>query len=259
MKPEIHQLTALKDNYVYLVHDPKTDCCLVIDPTISGPVLNVLQQKKWKLTHILNTHHHWDHTDGNLELKTAIGCVIIGSDYDVSRGRIPGAARGVQDGDTIAFGTLCFQVIFVPGHTLGHCIYYCPELQALFSGDTLFTLGCGRLFEGTPVQMWHSLQKIRALSDDTALYCGHEYTEFNGNFCLSIEPDNPQLLEKMTRVRQQRNGNLPTVPSLLGEEKRLNPFLRADEPGLAAQLEMKGATPQLVFARLRELKNNFRD
>ncbi|MEX0951233.1 MAG: hydroxyacylglutathione hydrolase, partial [Gammaproteobacteria bacterium] len=209
----------------------------------------------WQLTHILNTHHHWDHTGGNLALKKATGCTVIGPHSEA--GRIPGLDTAVADGDVIEFGGHRIEVLETSGHTSGHVVYYLPEEKLAFVGDTLFAMGCGRLFEGSAEQMWHSLQKIMAWPDDTRLYCAHEYTEANASFALTVEPENTELQHRAKEVRGLRAENQPTIPTTLIREKATNPFLRVDSPAIRSRLEMKNARPEEVFARIRALKDNF--
>lgn len=256
MTLEIVQIPVLQDNYVYLAHDPETGATAVVDPAVSGPVMDELQRRGWTLTHILNTHHHGDHVGGNLELKAATGCVIVGPRAD--RDRIPGIDVEVGDGDCYRLGNSEAEVFDVPGHTRGHIAYWFANSDALFCGDTLFAMGCGRLFEGTPGQMWTSLSKLARLPDETRIYCAHEYTEANGRFALSVEPDNAALQRRMEDVRALRAAGRPTVPSRLGEEKATNPFLRPHSPELQRNLDMSGADPVAVFAETRALKDAFR-
>lgn len=255
MMLEILQLPALSDNYIYLLHEPKSRQTAVVDPAEAEPVLAVLAERGWRLTHILNTHHHWDHVGANLALKQATGCQVIGFRGDSSR--IPGIDRLVGEGEAIEFGEILAQVLEVPGHTLGHIAYWFREDNALFCGDTLFALGCGRLFEGTPEKMWNSLCKLRDLPEDTRIYCAHEYTLSNARFALSIEPDYPPLLERVKKVEEMRAHNRATVPSLMGEEKLTNPFLRADDPSFQERLGMRKEKASAVFAEVRRRKDRF--
>lgn len=252
---EIEQIPVLNDNYVYLVHDPETQATGVVDPAVVDPVLQALERRGWRLTHILNTHHHHDHTGGNLEIKERTGCSIIGARDDAAR--IPGIDEQVGGGDTVSLGNATAQVFDVPGHTSGHIAYWFPESDALFCGDTLFSLGCGRMFEGTPEVFWESLKRLRALPDSTRVYCAHEYTQANLRFSLSVDPDNPALRARGDEVNALRAAGRPTVPSVLGDEKKANPFLRADDPALAAALGMAGAAPARVFAEVRGRKDRF--
>lgn len=251
---QIDVQNALK-NYVYLIRDPQTEAVAVVDPTEAGMVLAALEQRGWRLTHILSTHHHNDHTAGNLPLKDRTGCLIVGPRADAAR--IPGIDVVVADGETVTFGARQARVFDVPGHTRGHIAYHFADDAALFCGDTLFSLGCGRMFEGTPEQFWSSLLKLRALPDDTMVYCAHEYTESNLRFALSVDPDNPALQTRGRTVEALRAEGQPTVPSRLGEEKAANPFLRADDPALQAALGLSGAPPERVFAEVRARKDSF--
>ena len=254
-KLKIHQIAVLNDNYIYLAHDSETGSTAVVDPAVSGPVLDALAEKGWTLTHILNTHHHNDHTGGNLELKQQTGSIIIGPKADAER--IPGIDVEVSDGDTYQIGNATAKVFDVPGHTRGHNSYWFSESNALFSGDTLFSMGCGRLFEGTPAQMVNSLAKFTALPNQTRVYCAHEYTQSNGRFALSIEPKNEALQTRMSEVDSLRIAGKPTVPSTIGEEKATNPFLRASSSELQKTLGLEGIDLVDVFAETRKLKDNF--
>jgi hydroxyacylglutathione hydrolase len=251
----ILQIPVLTDNYIYLIHDPVSAETAVIDPALAQPVLAVLDKKGWGLTSILNTHHHWDHVGGNLELKQKTGCRIIASQSD--RDRIPGIDMGVSEDDVISLGQQSARVISTPGHTKGHIVYHFAEDSALFCGDTLFVMGCGRLFEGTPEQMWNSLQKLKALPPSTRIYCTHEYTQANGRFALSVEPDNSHTQQKMLEVQQLRAENKPTVPSTIEEERATNPFFRADSISVQKTLGMEGQSPVRVFTELRKRKDSF--
>ncbi|MFI3219812.1 MAG: hydroxyacylglutathione hydrolase, partial [Methylococcales bacterium] len=221
---DIIQIPVLTDNYIYLLHDSGSGETAVVDPAVAEPVLAVLKQKGWQLTYILNTHHHSDHVGGNVELKRQTGCQIIASEFD--KHRIPSVDRGIKEHDVINLGTHSAQVIATAGHTSGHIVYYFAEDNALFCGDTLFVMGCGRLFEGSAAELWQSLQKLKALPPKTRVYCAHEYTQANGRFALTVEPDNIALQEKMIQVNELRANGLPTVPSTIGEELATNPFLR---------------------------------
>jgi hydroxyacylglutathione hydrolase len=252
---QIIQIPVLTDNYIYLIHDTVSKETAAVDPAGAQPVLDMLASKGWKLTYILNTHHHWDHVGGNLELQQHTGCLVIAPLAD--RHRIPGIDRGVSEGDTIKLGAHTARVMFTPGHTLGHVVYHFEDENLLFCGDTLFVMGCGRLFEGTAEQMWHSLQKLKALPADTQIYCTHEYTQNNGRFALTIEPDNQALQEKMQQVAALRANNQPTVPSTMAEELATNPFLREGSTSIQKTLNLINAPPIEIFAKVRELKDRF--
>jgi hydroxyacylglutathione hydrolase len=251
----IHRIPVLKDNYVWLAHDPATAGTAVVDPAVAEPVLEALREKGWRLTHILNTHHHGDHVGGNAALKAATGATIVGPRAD--RDRIPGIEVEVGDGDIYAVGTQTARVFDVPGHTRGHIAYWFEASRALFCGDTIFMLGCGRLFEGTPQQMWRSISKLRALPPETRVYCAHEYTQSNARFALTVEPDNRELVERARRIDEMRARAEPTVPATLGEEIRTNPFLRADRPELQRAAGLAGRDPVAVFGEIRHRKDVF--
>lgn len=251
----IHQIPVLSDNYVYLAHDPDTGATAVIDPAVAAPVLRTLEEFGWRLTHILNTHHHGDHVGGNLELIEKTGCTVVGPGHDADR--IPGIAVRVREGDRVTLGRAEATVIEVAGHTRGHIAYHFAEDRVLFCGDTLFSAGCGRLFEGSPAQMWDSLKKLRALPEDTRVYCAHEYTQKNTEFALSVDPDNAALREYAAAVRQLRRQDRPTVPSRLSTECAVNPFLRVDQPDLGAALGMERADPVTLFAEIRSRRDVF--
>lgn len=255
MPLEIIQIPALNDNYNYLLHDRATGKTAAVDPSEAEPTRRALEQRGWGLDIILNTHHHGDHVGGNLALQQQYGCAIYG--YAADAARIPGITRRLDDEETITVGESVAQVLFVPGHTRGHIAYYFADDGALFCGDTLFGMGCGRLFEGTPQQMHASLRRLQALPEGTLVYCAHEYTEANGRFALTLEPQNPHLQQRMVEVRALRRQGRPTVPSTLAEEKRTNPFLREDSPEIRRVLAMEDAPSASVFAEIRRRKDVF--
>jgi len=224
---EIVQIPVLSDNYVYLVHDADSGQTAVVDPAEAAPVQAALQSRGWSLSHILCTHHHGDHIGGVAELKAASGALVLAGKND--HARIPAIDRLVEEGDTVAIGAFVFRVIDVPGHTLAHVAYYCPKAEALFCGDTLFSLGCGRLFEGSAQQMYTSLGKLARLPATTRVYCAHEYTQSNGRFALTVDRENLDLVTRLAEVADLRSRNLPTVPSTLEQELAANPFLRAPD------------------------------
>lgn len=252
---EVEMFPCLSDNYGFLLRDTATGATAAIDTPEVGPILEALERRGWLLTHILNTHHHGDHAGGNIELKRRTGCTIVGPLRDAER--IPGIDVGVDDGDSFELGASCLEVFATPGHTRGHIVYLLREARIGFVGDTLFALGCGRLFEGTPGQMWASLQKILAWPDDTRIYCAHEYTQANARFALSVDPENEPLRRRAADVDRLRADHLPTVPTVLELEKATNPFLRPGSPSLRAALGMASADDVAVFARTRALKDAF--
>jgi hydroxyacylglutathione hydrolase len=253
---QIVQFPALSDNYGFLLHDPDAGLTAAIDTPDAAEIRRQLEHRGWRLTHIFNTHHHADHAGGNLELKERYGCLIVGPGGDSAR--IPGLDVGVREGDTVDFGARRIEVVETPGHTVGHIVYYVPEAQAAFVGDTLFAMGCGRLFEGSPDQMWASLQKILRWPDTTRLYCAHEYTLANASFALTVEPENLALLARAREVAEFRRADRPTVPTTLALEKATNPFLRPASPSLRATIGLEDADDVRVFARTRALKDSFR-
>ena len=252
---EIIPLPALSDNYIYLLHDPKSDWCGVVDPAVADVPLSAAAQRGWKISTILNTHHHGDHVGGNMEIVQATGADVVGPGKD--RARIPGLTHPVSEGDKLQFGTYPFEVLETDGHTIGHIVYFQPVEKALFSGDTLFILGCGRLFEGSPAQMWESLKKIRSLPPETLFYCGHEYSASNAAFARSVDPDNQALAKKADEIAAARARSRPTIPGRLSEETATNPFLRADDPAFAEKLGLAGQPPEKIFTALRQQKDSF--
>jgi hydroxyacylglutathione hydrolase len=224
---EVVRIPVLSDNYVWLVKSGTE--VGVIDPAVSAPVLEAAHARGWAITHILNTHWHGDHVGGNLEIQAATGCFIIGPRGEEAK--IPGIGRAVGQGDQVSLGKHLGNVLDVPGHTSGHIAYHFAQANALFIGDTLFAMGCGRLFEGTPEQMWASLSKLLVLPPQTMVYCAHEYTLSNGRFALHVEPDNAALIARMQEVEALRARGEPTVPMTLAQEFATNPFLRAGNAG----------------------------
>src|SRR4051812_37994257 len=253
MAAEIRAFTCLSDNFGYLIHDPASKATASIDAPEAAPIIGALQQEGWRLTDILVTHHHHDHVGGVAELKQKYGCRVVGP-HDKSA-RIAHVDLRVGQGDVVKVGGLLARGLETPGHTLDHISYVFDSEKALFAADTLFSIGCGRVFEGNYPMMWDSLLKLRALPDDFKLYCGHEYTAANVKFALTIEPDNAALKARAGEVKRLRAENKPTVPTLLGDEKKANVFLRADEPSVAASVRMKGRSAAEVFGELRERKN----
>jgi hydroxyacylglutathione hydrolase len=252
---QIRLFLCLKDNYGVLVHDPASGATAAVDAPEAAPIEAALTASGWQLSDILITHHHHDHTGGIRELKQRHGARVVAPRDEATK--IPAVDETVGDGDTVTVGTLTAQVIGTPGHTLGQINYFFPTAKLLFAGDTLFSIGCGRVIEGTPDMMWQTLLKLRALPDDTAIYCGHEYTDSNIRFALTIEPDNRALRARADEVKRQLADGTPTIPSLMGEEKRANVFLRADDPAVAAAVGLAGKPAAQVFAEVRKRKNTF--
>ena len=255
-KLEIYQFPCRSDNYGVLVHDPSSGDTATIDAPEAHAVTQALDTKGWNLTHLLNTHHHHDHTEGNLALKNDTGCTIVGPAAEAAK--IPGIDVQLGDGDVYEFGGETVQIYDTPGHTLGHISLYFPKNKIAFVGDTIFALGCGRVIEGTMPMMWDSIRKLKdVLPADTTIYCGHEYTQANANFALSVDPENEDLITRAAEVDAMRARGEPTVPSLFELELKTNPFLRADHPGLQKSLGLEGADPSEVFTEVRTRKDNF--
>jgi hydroxyacylglutathione hydrolase len=250
---EIKLVPCLKDNYAYLVHDPDAKLTAIVDPSEPEPVRKALSAHGWKLTHILNTHHHFDHTGGNIPLKEAFGATIVGPEKD--RDRIPGIDTGVDERSGWTFGGRHVDVLEIPAHTRAHIAFIVDD--AAFTGDTLFAMGCGRLFEGTPAMMWTSLSKLMRLPDSTRVFCGHEYTLNNGRFALTLEPENAELSSRMRKVEAARAKNAPTIPSTIGLEKKTNPFLRPGSADIRRSLGLRDAGDVEVFEEMRRRKDSF--
>lgn len=225
MPLEIIRIPVLSDNYVWLVHEPESGETMAVDPAVAEPVLEQATARGWTITQIWNTHWHPDHTGGNAAIKDATGCTITGPAAEAER--IPTLDRMVAEGDTVALGAATARVIDVPAHTAGHIAFQFAEDQAAFVGDTLFAMGCGRLFEGTADQMYANMRKLEALGDATRVYCAHEYTLSNGRFALTVEPGNAALVERMNEVTAMRERGEPTVPTTIALERATNPFMRA--------------------------------
>ena len=250
----VHIFPCLKDNYGFLLHDPETGETATIDTPEAGKILAEAEAKGWTITQIWNTHWHPDHAGGNAEIVAKTGARVVGPEEVDRIGAAPD--RILHEGDTVELGGLRARVIETPGHTLGHIVFHLAEQKIAFVGDTLFALGCGRLFEGTPAQMWDSLGKLRALPDDTVVYCAHEYTASNAAFALSVDSGNADLVAYADEVKAKRAQEIATVPTTIGKEKRANPFLRADDPKLQAFVGHAGDAIA-TFADMRERKNNF--
>lgn len=249
----IETVPCLSDNYAYLIHNADTRETALVDAPESDPIANRLADRGWNLTDILITHHHDDHIDGVAALRS--GARVYGNAAD--QHRLPPLDVAFSAGSSTLVCGLETQVIDVPGHTIGHIAFYMPAAHAAFTADSLMALGCGRLFEGTPAQMWDSLQKLRALPAETMIYSGHEYTASNAKFALTIEPANSALISRCQAITSARAAGLPTVPSSLADEIATNPFLRADVPALLTELNQTGADPENVFADIRRRKDSF--
>lgn len=250
---EVHQFPCLSDNYGFLLHDPDSGETACIDTPDAEEYLRQAAAKGWRITQIWNTHWHPDHAGGNEAIKAATGCTIVAPEVDAPK--IAGVDRTVKQGDTIQLGQWIAHVIDVGGHTMGHIAYHLPEAGLAFVGDSLFALGCGRMFEGTPPQFWASLSRLKALPPETTLYCAHEYTQSNARFALYADPDNAVLRDYAAEVEAKRSRGEPTVPTVLSQELGANPFLRADTPEMQAR--WGGNTPPETFAALRAAKDSF--
>ena len=255
MPAETRLFLCRSDNYGVLLHDPASGATASIDAPEAAPIEAALKATGWKLTDILVTHHHADHTDGIRPLKDKFKCRVVAPSAEA--GKIPAVDETVAEGDTVKVGTLLANVIETPGHTLGHIAYWFHADALAFVGDTLFSIGCGRVIEGNPEMMWRSLMKLRDLPSDTEIYCGHEYTAANIKFARTIEPDNAALAAREAQAKQQIAQGEPTIPVTIGEEKLANPFLRADLPAVAAGIGMAGKSAAQVFAEIRARKNRF--
>lgn len=252
---QIVTVACLSDNYDFLIHDPVSGATAVVDVADSAPIEAELARRSWTLTEIWLTHHHWDHIDGAEPLRASTGAKITGAEPDAHR--LPPLDRVVQPGEAFEFGGCTVDIIDVPGHTIGHVAFHIPAANALFSADSLMALGCGRLFEGTPAQMFETMTTLARLPDETVIFSGHEYTASNAKFALTIEPDNQTLISRAETISKARADNTPTVPSLLRDEKATNPFLRAHLDSVKTTLDMVQASDLEVFTEIRHRKDNF--
>jgi hydroxyacylglutathione hydrolase len=255
MPAQIHAFLCLQDNIGVLIHDPNTGACAAIDAPEEGPILAALAETGWQLTDILVTHRHADHVQAVEALKRRTGCRVVAPVK--AREAVPSADAFVREGDTVHVGGLQAHVWETPGHCADHISYWFAADRALFAGDTLFTLGCGRMFEGTYADFWHSLQRLAALPDEARVYCGHDYTLSNARFALAVDPGNEALKARAVEAEAAKAQGRFLVPSTIGQEKATNPFLRAREPALAKAVHKEGAKPEEVFGALREWKNRF--
>jgi hydroxyacylglutathione hydrolase len=252
---DVHQFICRDDNYGVLVHDTVTGTTMSIDAPSAPAIADQLKKRGWQLTHILITHHHIDHVEGNLELKEHFGCRIIGPEAE--KDKIPGIGKTVKGGDVIDIAQRKLRVYDCPGHTLGHIAFHFEKDYLLFAADTLFAMGCGRVLEGTMEQMYTSVNQFRNVHAMTSVYCGHEYTEANAKFALSVEPENRALQMRANEVRNLRAQGKMTCPTTIGDELKTNPYMRCNSPEIRASLNMASATDAEVFAELRTRKNNF--
>lgn len=255
MTVEIEQFTCRSDNFGILMRDVATGTVALVDAPEEAAILAAMARTGWTPSFLLVTHHHADHVEANLALKKRLGLQIVGPKAEADR--IPGIDVGVAGGDTLALGAQTVRVIDTPGHTAGHVSYHLPDAGVAFTADTLFSLGCGRLFEAGPEVMFASLAKLAALPGATKVYCGHEYTLSNARFALSVDPDNPALQARASAVEALRARDRPTLPTTIAEELATNPFLRAADPGIRRHLGMEDATDAAVFAELRRRKDSF--
>jgi hydroxyacylglutathione hydrolase len=256
MSAKTHLFKCLQDNYGVLLHDPASGATAAIDAPEAEAVEAALAETGWNLTDILVTHHHNDHTAGIPALKQRHGCRVVAPRREAAR--IPDTDVTVREGDVVSVGQLGARVLDTPGHTGGHISYWFKAEKMLFAGDTLFSVGCGRVLEGTPEMMWQSLLKLRNLPGETQIYCGHEYTASNVAFARTIDRNNRALLARAEEVAALRAEGKPTIPSTIAAEKAANPFLRADVPTFAASLGLGGSAPAAVFAKIRAAKDNFK-
>ncbi|NKB50738.1 MAG: hydroxyacylglutathione hydrolase [Rhizobiaceae bacterium] len=254
-KLKIYQFPCRQDNYGVILHDPQSGTTISIDAPETEAVGDVLESKGLKLTHILTTHHHGDHVEGNEALKSEYGCTIIGPAEEAAK--IPGLDQSYGHGDTFDIAGHRIEVIGTPGHTLGQIAYYLPDQGVVFCADALFALGCGRIFEGTPEMMFTALERLAALPAETLVYAGHEYTLANAKFALSVDPDNSQLADRAREIEVMRDNGKPTLPTTLELELQTNPFLRADDPAIRKFLGMESHSDLDVFTEIRARKDRF--
>ena len=250
----IEIIPCLSDNYSYLINEKNSNIISIVDPAEFKKCDDIIKKYK-KLDFILNTHHHADHVDGNLELKKKYNSKILG--FELDKDRIPGVDILLKENQKYKIGNLEFKIIFVPGHTKGHIALYFFKEKVIFTGDTLFSLGCGRVFEGSHKDMYKSLKKIKSLPLNTKIYCGHEYTKSNLNFCLTYDSNNFALKEKAKDIEKKLKTNLPTIPTTIEEEMKTNIFLRCDDPEVKQALNLDASSEDEVFSKLRDLKDSF--
>ena len=252
---QVTPIPCLKDNYAYIINDENFKTIGVVDPSEAQPIITFLKKKNLKLNYVLNTHHHFDHIGGNIELKKTYNAKIVGFDGD--KHRIPGIDIALKDNEKWSFGNSTAKILHIPGHTLGHICFFFDEECIAFTGDTLFSLGCGRIFEGDHKQMLKSLNKIKKLPKNTKIYCGHEYTYKNAEFCMKYDKNNVNLIKHFEKIKKLRSNDLPTIPSILEDELKSNIFLRCDQNDLKIKLNMKNQEDFKVFRKVRDLKDSF--
>ena len=253
MKIEI--IPCLNDNYSYLIHDKISNTVAIVDPSEFIPCDTIISKNYKKLDFILNTHHHYDHVGGNEKLKNKYNSRILGFEND--KNRIPHIDIALKDNQEFKIGTLNFTTIFIPGHTRGHVAFYFKKERVVFSGDTLFSLGCGRVFEGTYKQMFQSLNKLKNLPGETKVYCGHEYTFKNLEFCLKFNPNNDFLKKKKDDIKLSLKNKKPTIPSTIADEIKANIFFRVNDPDVKKAINLENSPDIEIFTKLRDLKDNF--
>ena len=251
----INIIPCLNDNYSYLIHDEHSNTVAIIDPSEFEPCDKIIDKNFKKLDFILNTHHHYDHIGGNKDLKNKYNSTVLGFEGD--KKRIPGIDKTLRDNQEFKIGNLNFNTIFIPGHTNGHVAFHEKKTKVVFTGDTLFSLGCGRVFEGTYEQMFDSLNKLKNLPEETKIYCGHEYTLKNFEFCLKYNPNNNFLKNRADKIKSKLRSNIPTVPSTIGEEIKTNIFLRYGDPDVKKAINLENSSDIEIFTKLRDLKDNF--
>ncbi len=254
-KLQVNLINCLSDNYSYLIFNPDTKKGIVVDPAESKPVINELKKLNISLEYIFITHHHADHVGGNLDLKKIFNCKIVGFEGDANR--IPGIDIKLKDKENFEFENETIQLNTAPGHTSGHVFYFFNKNKYAFVGDVVFSLGCGRIFEGTAKQMFDSVQKIKNLPDETKIFCGHEYTASNSKFCIAYDKENKNLIKRIDQIKKLRSQNLPTIPTTVLEEKANNIFFRSDNEQVISNIGMNGSDEVEIFKKLRELKDNF--
>ena len=252
---QITPIPCLSDNYAYIIIDQNSKTVGVVDPSEASPIISFLNKKNLKINYILNTHHHFDHIGGNIELKKLYNAKVVGFYGD--KHRIPAIDITLENDERWSFGNSIVRILHIPGHTLGHICFFFEKEKIAFTGDTLFSLGCGRIFEGDHKQMLHSLNKLKNLPKDTKIYCGHEYTYKNAEFCMKYDDENTELIKYFKKIKKLRSNNLPTVPSILEDEIKSNIFLRCNQNDLKIKLNMENIEDLKVFKKVRELKDTF--